>query len=741
MKILLLGTFWFMCQITAAQSCFQVVSWPTGDALIGATAVARNDSGEVQQLVSDKDGTFRTGLDFPLKVRVRYVGHEDTTVHIAKPNEVIRIKEVYSSLEDVVVTGQYQPQSAKNAVYNVRSIGSERIAMQNANSIQEALSNELNVQINRDNATGRSGISMQGLSGQYTKILLDGVPLVGRGGIDNDIDLAQVDIQQVDRIEIVEGPMAVNYGADALAGVINIITKKDIPSRFQFAVTTQTETAGSEYAFFDEGIYSPSATLGYRFNEQWFSQLSTRYYRFGGWQGNEEGREKQWHPKEQWFGGFLTRFTKGDWEIYYRLDWLDEKITNLGDLISPNNNTESFAFDEEYHANRFIHQLQSDWKLGGKANLNSIITYTDYERFSKNFRRFPFSGVGIPLTNGNDTIYYQTYFTRQTLNNLSLASNVNLQLGLEATHERAGGSTLSDGEKSISEVAGFLSSELVFDQLKVRPGIRYTYNSQFTSIPTPSINFSFEVSKQIQLRWSYGRGFRAPSVRELHHEFIDSNHNLVGNQELRPERSHNFNLSVDHSFQKLPITAEVGGFYNDVDQLIGISISEDGREHSYINISEFRSLGGNLRLRYKKANFDATLGFSQIGRLQRLRNRAEVPDFVYATGFIARASYQWAAPAISIALFYKYTGPLRAYQTDSETSEIREVEQDGFQNLDLNFGKKIGPLDLGLGVRNALDITNINNTASGGVHGGGNSVPIGFGRSFFVRLNYQLKTK
>ncbi len=721
----------------SAQSLFKVVS-DGGEPLVGATAfiVSLSDSTS-EQLVSDFEGYVKTDLTLPLQVEVRYVGFETAMFTIQASNQRIQLASSTQSLDEVVVTGQYQPQSAKNTVYNVRSIGSDRIASQNANTIYEVLANELNIQISRDNATGRSGITMQGLSGQYTKILLDGVPLIGKGGIDNDIDLSSVDIHQVERIEIVEGPMAVNYGADALAGVINIITKKDIPTKFQATVVIQTEAAGDEYALFDEGIHSPSISLGYQLNDHWFSQLSGRYYKFGGWQGNSEGRQKQWHPKEQRFGGFLTRYATDQWEIYYRFDVLDEVITNLGGLVVPNDNDEPYAFDEEYHADRFIHQIQSDLQIGNSATLNSVLSFTDYERRSLNFRRFPLSGIELAVSNGNDTISYQAWFTRQTLNNIHLGSHVDAQIGVESTYEKAGGSTLSDGDKSITDVAVFASTEFTISKLKIRPGIRYTYNSQFTTIPTPAVNFSWNFSTRTQLRWSYGRGFRAPSVRELYHEFIDTNHNLIGNPDLRPEKSHNLNVSLDHEVQKIPVSFEIGGFYNDIAQLIGISVSEDGRQQSYINVFEFKSLGGNLRTNYKSGGFKGTLGFSRIGRLQQLRNEAGVPDFVFASELIVRIEYIINSIGLTVSSFYKYTGSINRYQTDSETDEIREFGQEGFHNLDINLSRSFGSFKLGAGIRNALDIINIQTTASGGVHSGGNAIPIGFGRSFYLRLNYQ----
>ena len=74
-------------------------------------------------------------------------------------------------LSEVVVTGQYKPQSVKNSVYQVRTISKERIQKQGATKLQDVLSNELNIRFYQDVATGGSDITMMGLKGQNVKIL------------------------------------------------------------------------------------------------------------------------------------------------------------------------------------------------------------------------------------------------------------------------------------------------------------------------------------------------------------------------------------------------------------------------------------------------------------------------------------------------------------------------------------------------------------------------------------------
>ncbi|WP_315819996.1 TonB-dependent receptor plug domain-containing protein [Paraflavitalea speifideaquila] len=109
-------------------------------------------------------------------------------------------------------------------MYRVRTINRERIALRGATDIAGVLNNELGIRIETDYTLGESDTRIMGLGGQRVKVLLDGVPLIDRDATKQS--LGQIDINTIERIEIVDGPMSVIYGTDALAGVINIITKK-----------------------------------------------------------------------------------------------------------------------------------------------------------------------------------------------------------------------------------------------------------------------------------------------------------------------------------------------------------------------------------------------------------------------------------------------------------------------------------------------------------------------------------
>src|SRR6187402_678131 len=144
-----------------------------------------------------------------------------------------------NQIAPVVVTAQFEPQSIKKSVFNVTRISKEDIKNQAANNLSDVLNQYLNIRIMPDSGTGRSTVSMFGLDANYFKILVDNIPLVNDTGSGNNIDLTQVNLDDIEQIEIIEGSMGVTHGANAVSGVLNIITKKGGGYKWQISATVQ----------------------------------------------------------------------------------------------------------------------------------------------------------------------------------------------------------------------------------------------------------------------------------------------------------------------------------------------------------------------------------------------------------------------------------------------------------------------------------------------------------------------
>lgn len=649
------------------------------------------------------------------------------------------------SSDEVVVTGQYSPQSLRKSVYQVRTITRERIQLRGATNVQQVLSNELGIRFSNDLTLGTADIQLMGMSGRSVKILLDGVPMVDRG--DTRESLGQIDISVVEKIEIVEGPMSVSYGSDALAGVINIITKKTSHNRLDVNAAVQEETAGNEYTpFTGDGNHIQRVHANWRKNG-WNVLGGFNHTEFGGWQGAKTGREKDWKPKEQWIGNIGLGYYGKDWQIAYRLDGLNETILSKGMMGATYK-----ATDQKYITDRFLHQVQSEWRAGNRLSFNSMLAYTDYQRKTET-TRIDFTTGERTLTTGageQDMSAFRSLSFRTTAQYV-LSQSVSLQPGVDINLDKASGARIS-GTPSINDYAFFISSELKLGSaINIRPGFRFISNSVYDAPPViPSVNTMFRLGKRTDLRLAYAKGFRSPALRELYFSFFDASHSIKGNPNLKAEESNSFTgsfswMALQQKGVKLNI--RLGGFYNEFSNLIGYGVDpNDPSVFMTVNIDHFKTTGATLENNLVWGNVQATVGASYIGRYNSLSEdpaweKNHLPQFVWSPEVNANISWNCEKIGLKSGVFYKFTGRRPTYQvtTSGSASTVSLVNTAGFHLADITADKKINRfVHVLAGVRNLFDVGRVNNTAvdTGGAHTTGGPVPIAYGRSYFIALNF-----
>jgi len=653
------------------------------------------------------------------------------------------------NLDEVILTGQYKPQSVKNSVYQVRVINNERIRLSGATNVQEVLNNQLGFRFSNDNTLGTTDVQLMGMNGRNVKILLDGVPMVDRG--DTRESLGQVDINNIERIEIVEGPMSVSYGSDALAGVINIITKKNTKDIFSVTAKVQEETAGNEYhAFNYKGVHTQNLGINYKKNNWGFNAGGT-HNDADGFGGDAYGRDKTWKPKEQWFGNIKVGYGNSKFNVYYRLDGLNETIVSRGP-IAPNYK----AKDQKYISDRYMHQVQGEFKPGNKLQVTALVAYTDYKRKTKTtIHDFQKDTDELSTLAGEQDIAKLNSFIFRNTYNYQAGEKISLQAGIDINSEKASGQRIS-GENNITDYALFISSEIKpTAAINIRPGLRFIKNSVYDAPPvTPSLNTKFRLSKELDLRLSYGYGFRSPALRELYFLFVDANHNLVGNPDLKAEYSNSFNGSLSWAPEKLKtikFNTTLGGFYNAFNNQISLVANpNDPNEYSYYNIDKSKTVGVTLDNRIIYKNLEASLGFVYSAYSASIYQdksylKEDDRDFLWTPEINTNISYNIRPIKTTLGLFYKFVGEKPAFTTGTLNNQpaviLTKVSSYNLADLTATtvFNKYISTT---IGVKNLFDVTNVNNTAvSSGIHNSGGARAIGYGRSFFIGLNLQWNKK
>lgn len=665
----------------------------------------------------------------------------------------ITIIENKNQLDEVVVTGQFSPQSLKNSVYKVRVINSEQIQQRAASSVENLLNTEVGIRISNDMALGETQFEVMGMSGNNVKVLIDGIPIVERSG--NQQILSQIDVNTIERVEIVEGPMSVTYGTDALAGVINIITKKGSSvggKKLSVSARLQEETIGDEYEFMSgEGLHIQSATAGYTFDNGLYASANFSHNEYGGWQGNKPQRAREWPSKEQFLIGGQVGISKSNYSLQYKLDYLDEEILKKGDISAINR-----AVDESFFAKRYTHQLHGSLDINQRLKLNFAGSYQDYQRDKRNKVIDFVTGEKYPSTesDANDDTEYSVWFGRATVLWKALY-NLSLQGGIEFQRDKGEGDKVNEKASTINNTAIFLSAEYSpLEWLSIRPGVRSSFNSEYDApLAIPSLNLKFMLNHAMDVRLSYAKGFRSPTLQELYYEFYHTNGGgfwIKGNPDLKAEKSDSYMASyVWRSLhnEKIRLTSTLSGFYNNYRDQIRLITSDDvSNDQVYYNIDKYRTIGLTFENTLVLNKLTAEVAFSYIGRYNRLYNTKEYMSekqdkMKYSPEISASLSYKWDHIA-TLNLFYKFTdkrSEYKEYKDESNKTYLGLGEREGYHLADFTASRPIGKmLKISAGIRNLFDVTRLDNTISVSGQGTSSSTQtlLACGRSYFVGLTF-----
>jgi outer membrane receptor for ferrienterochelin and colicins len=431
---------------------------------------------------------------------------------------------------------------------------------------------------------------------------------------------------------------------------------------------------------------------------------------------------------------------------------MDEVIYNPGNFTIPYPEaSDRLALDQEYLSRRVMQQLQGSYTINNNLSFQSQAAYTDYSRqvystnVSQNTKQVT---IAAPINQSLDEI---KGFTFRSTAFYKLSSFVSFQPGVDINLESGKGQRLKEGNNEVNDYAFFLTSEITpSSKISIRPGLRFIKNSVYDAPPViPSINAKIVLASNLDLRLSYARGFRSPSLRELYFNFFDANHQIVGNPDLKAETSHSFNGSLTWkkvSANEVVYSTVLGGFYNNVKNLIDYAIDVNNPAiFKVTNVANSKTAGVTLstNMKYKQWNISVGAGYTGIYNTYS-ENDTELPQLQWSAEVNSTVSYKFSKIGLDANLFYKFTGKKPYYAINNNTQEVVLSEQEGYHMADFTVNKKLFKLfSLNAGIRNLFDVDRITSTyASGGTHSGGDGVRnIANGRSFFAGLTFNWDKK
>ncbi len=721
-----------------------------GETLPGiAVRLVKSGNNPMSQVtLSDTSGIAEIDVpDYPAQLEIFAPGQSVFVKNISQPPSgavVVELNRKYTGLDEVVVTGVGKPTKLDEAVSVYRIISAADIRSQGAVNLQDALRNQIGINIGQDGVLGGT-INMQGLSGDNVKILIDGLPVNGREG--QNIDLSTIVMANIERIEIVQGPMSIMYGADALGGVVNLITKTN----------AQTWNIGGNAFYESSGKYNFGVHGSVQKDRSNLILGAGRNF-FQGWDPKfDTVRNPLWKPKEQYLGNLkYTYRIADDATVTYSTDYVNDRLYIKEGLDNFSEYNKEVT-DEIITTQRWMNRLQFKWKTGANGYWESNNSYSYYDRLRESHFTDLTTMEQRPssLSGDNSKSLFNDIVSRTTYNNK--AGIFHYTFGYDITLQYASGvEKIKNGKQHVGDFALFLVTDInVTDNLKIQPAIRGAYNTIYTSPLLPSLSILYKPNSNWRIRGSYARGFRAPTLKELYLDFKDSNHDVFGNTALKPENGHHLQLSTAYNVAKSGnnyCNISLTGYYNDVTNQIALLPVDDGNvlpgtpaPYSYANLGKFRNMNLQFQSQSQVQNLYVVLSASYNHNIKTISN----PEFNYweASGNIR---YTFPRQQLGLALFYKYTGSMPLQVSDGMGGVTTGDKLMDYHNLDFSVDKHFweNRINVTVGVRNIFDNTiigyrGIGTTVgnSGGVHNGGSSIGglnLTTGRTYFATLSLNL---
>ncbi len=681
--------------------------------------------------LTDKEGKFAFDFTKPVIIHINYIGYipiVDTVMHAG--NYTYMLRKSSATIEDVVVTGQYAPGSAKASVYTVQVVNEKDFREKGASNLREALQSNIGIEMSQDPVFG-SGLSLQGISGEGVKILLDGIPLTGRQ--DGILDISQINLSNIERVEIIKGPMSALYGSDAMGGVVNLISRSNQPEKVNLNLKGYYESVG-QYNFDLNG--------GLKFGKSQLFFSAGRNF-FDGYSVVEVGRHRDWLPKEQYYANARYIYTASRFKLGASLSFLRELMLDRGNLEPQT----TYAYDRHYLTMRPVASVFANLPVNTFSKVDILAGYSGYVRFTNYYTKDLVTLKETLLNDPSviqDTAVYHTAELRGTYTLTTANKILSGQFGVDVNGEYTKQITIAGGAQTIGDYAVFGSILIKpVRGLDIQPAARFSYNTKFTTPIIPSINVKYDISRCFMVRASYGMGYRVPSLKELYMRFKDSNHDLNGNDSLQPENGHSINIGFTFQISKNKHRFKWvnNGFYNSINNKIDYLLTDANSTpnvYKYFNINNYRNAGGEHQVEYSWDRFTAGASVLYTWTRVTLGQTGTAPVSMISPDATVKLGYKIPKAEINVIVSYKYNGRAFLYSLSS-TNDAEYGSRAPFHTLNFSLSHNFWKdrIQLTAGGKNLFNVTNVATT--GAVPFGHSTDPthvmVAWGRTAFISLN------
>lgn len=425
------------------------------------------------------------------------------------------------NLSEVVVTATKFPKKLSEIGKVIRVISAADLARSQGKTLYELLNEQAGITVigAGSNPGKDKSLSLRGAGSGYTLVLLDGVPLTDPSGTDNSFDLRLINLDEIERIEILKGGQSTLYGSDAVAGVINLITKKSGKNPFNAGATVSAGSLGSKRINLNANG-SITKDLSYYTS---YSHFQTDGIAEAVDNGSDAANHGHFHRNGYSQNALLAKL------IYNPNTAIS--ITPYFRLTANHGTTPADAFMDgayTYKLRTMSAGLNSSFIIPGAGTINVTDLYTYTQRFY-NTEYGPYGYTG----RFNQA---EVYYTQ------SLGSHMQLIAGLSQQHQGTLDSVSKTRQAEVNIISPYVSFFLKnLSGFNLDLGGRLTHHSTFGNNYTWNINPSYSPCSALKVFINASSAFKAPTLYELYAGYY-------GNIKLKPEKS----VSYEGGFTLFP---------------------------------------------------------------------------------------------------------------------------------------------------------------------------------------------
>ena len=497
-----------------------------------------------------------------------------------------------TKLEEVVVTATKTLRQLSTLPLPVNLISNQEITKSNSSRLSDILDDQPGIFIVPDFGGG-NGIQIQGLDSQYTLLLIDGSPVIGRQS--GTLDLDRISIGNIEQIEIIKGSSSSLYGTDAIGGVVNLITSRT-NDPISADVSYKISTFNTNDFSFNIGKIS---NKGHNLN-LYFNSLNS-----DGYDLNDDPILKTVEPYKSYTGFLRHNYKKNKWSffsssrIYYE--------------------NQDFKLDKNSYGRNIINETSINSSINFQNNESHKLVFENYYTNYKNDEEFD---LNQNLT--EESFFDQSLFKSELRSIFKNDKKNTLTLGLGFYNESLKRNNFYKDKVAQNSINYFIQYEgFIFKNTNYVFGAMYDQYDEYESEFSPRFAIRTQINDNVSSKISIGKGFKTPDYRQLYFNFSNSSSgysvigfnaakeiisnlqslgqisNLIISQDefegkLKPETSISFNLGFNIKTNKSTVF-DINFFRNQISNLIDYKIiasKVNGQSiFSYYNLNKVYTQG------------------------------------------------------------------------------------------------------------------------------------------------------